>query len=73
MRFLNYVIEQAYFWEEFGISEASTVRDEQRPQTEFNAKADKKSIAFDINYTQYATLATANKLIETAYLNKELA
>lgn len=64
--FLDCVLQRSLDYEEFGIMNASAVRDEKRTQSELGAIAQKKSIQFEVSYYQNRMNDIARKLILSA-------
>lgn len=66
LAFAGFVQQWAANYEDFGIMNIPTVRDEKRTQREFDTISKKKTIEFDINYYQSRTNTIARQLIKEA-------
>lgn len=66
--YLNYILNQSYLYDKFGVMNMPFVRDEKRTQSELGILAMKKSVAFDVSYYQSRVKDVAIQLILEANL-----
>jgi hypothetical protein len=64
--FVAFVEQYSVDWGLIGMANSPTVTDEKRTQPEFKILAQKKTIAFDVNYFQSVARAEARQLIRNA-------
>lgn len=69
--YVDYIVNEALDFEEFGITNSPVVIDDKLNQVEINALAE-KHIDFDINYYQQTARDIALQLIKEAFITLEI-
>lgn len=72
INYLDYVIEEALWDENFGITNIPIIQDVKANQVEINALAKKKTIDFEVNYYQGTTRDISQQLIKEVIFNYEV-
>jgi hypothetical protein len=67
--FLNEVDNYCLFTENFGLMNSPTIQDEKRAQSDINAIAQKKTIAFTVNYRQSRLNLLARRMLDAAFID----
>ncbi|MNG65706.1 hypothetical protein D3C73_263420 [compost metagenome] len=70
--YVDYIVNEALDFEEFGITNSPVVIDDKLNQVEINALAKKKHIDFDVNYYQHTARNIALQLIKEAFITLEI-
>ena len=62
---MDTILQYSYDTNNFGLMNMPTIRDEKRTQAEMSVLAMKKTLTFQVSYSQYTSRSVARQLIET--------